>query len=86
MYGDKGALEVLHTPKGSSLKVCLGAGIETATWVEREVPEVETNYQRFAKAVKKGATMEPSFRRAAEVQKLLDDAMLSDKKRKEVAQ
>ena len=77
---------MLHTPKGSWLKVCLGADYETATWSEREAPPVETNYERFVKAVKKGATVEPSFRRAAEMQKLLDDSMLSDKKRKEVAE
>ena len=85
VFGDKGALEVLHTPKGSWLKVCLGADVETATWQEREAEPVETNYQRFAKAVKKVETMEPSFRRAAEMQQVLDDAITSDKKRKEVA-
>ena len=86
VYGDKGALEVLHTPKGSWLKVCLGADYETATWSDRDAPAVETNYERFAKAVKKGSTVEPSFRRAAEMQKLLDNSMLSDKKRKEIAE
>jgi len=86
VFGDKGALEVLHTPKGSWLKVCLGADVETATWRERDVESVETNYARFAKAVKARKTMEPSFRRAADMQQVLDDAIKSDKKRKEVTE
>ena len=37
-----------------------------------EVEPVETNYQRFVKAVRAGKTLEPSFRHAANIQRLLD--------------
>ena len=63
----------------------LGDDIETATWKEVEVPPVQTNYQRFAEAVKTGKTLEPSFRHAANLQKVLDLAMVSDTEHKELA-
>jgi len=46
---------------------------------------VETNYQRFVSAVRNGKTLEPSFRRAANIQRVLDKAMLSDLERNEQA-
>ena len=56
-------------------------------WGGRCVPfdPVETNYQRFVSAVRSGKTLEPSFRRAANIQKVLDKAMLSDLERNEQA-
>jgi predicted dehydrogenase len=72
VYGTLGSLEVSHSPKGSSLKVCLGDDVKTQTWVDVPVPEGETNYQRFIAAVRAGETREPSFAHAAKLQKLLD--------------
>jgi len=50
-----------------------------------EVPPVPTNYQRFAEAVRTGKMQEPSFRHAAELQKVLDLATVSEQQRKELA-
>ena len=86
VYGDKGALEVLHTPKGLLAEDLPRLRLRDRDlerprgWRWRRIRE------RFVKAVKKGSTIEPSFRRAAEMQKLLDDSMVSDKKRKEIAE
>ena len=46
--------------------------------------KVKTNYQRFAEAVAKGISVEPGFRRAAELQKVLDLAIEADRARKEM--
>jgi predicted dehydrogenase len=75
LFGDKGALEVKFGPKGSSLQACLGADVETQTWREVSAEPVIWNYQRFFEAVQAGRTAEPSFRRAADLQKLLDFAL-----------
>lgn len=73
VYGTKGAYEVNHSPAGSSLKVCLGEDdAKAARWTEVAVPPGDTNYQRFVAAVRAGKTLEPSFRHAANLQKLLD--------------
>ena len=74
-----------HRHDGSRLRVCLGENVETGTWEEMEVPPVPTNYQRFADAVKTGTMHEPSFRHAAELQKVLDLATVSERERKELA-
>ena len=84
IYGEKGSLEVRHTTDGSSLRGCSGADIETAAWHDIDCPDVETNYQRFAAAVKTGKNQEPSFRHAADIQKVLDLAMVAEEKRQEL--
>ncbi|MER9797088.1 hypothetical protein NKJ36_08065 [Mesorhizobium sp. M0142] len=43
------------------------------------------NYQRFIDAVRNGVQAEPSFRHAAELQKVLDLAVVSDEKRAELS-
>jgi predicted dehydrogenase len=80
IYGDKGSIEVIYDTGKSTLRTCLGEDTNTATWRDAPFEPVETNYQRFAAAVKTGTTQEPSFRRAANIQKVLDQAMMSDLK------
>lgn len=72
LYGDKGGLEIRHRLDGSELLTCFGADVEEGKWRKVKVPPVPTNYQRFAEAVRLGATLEPSFRHAANLQRLLD--------------
>ena len=43
-----------------------------------------TNYQRFAAAVAAGKQVEPGFRHAAELQKILDLAIETEKERREM--
>jgi predicted dehydrogenase len=84
VYGELGGVEVQHGPTGSRLRVVLGADADTATWQEMEVPKVPTNYERFVEAVRAGKTQEPSFRHAAELQKVLDLATVTELDRREV--
>lgn len=84
IHGSKGALEVLHTTKGSSLRACVGDAVERGVWEDVSVAPVETNYQRFVAAVRAGATLEPSFRHAAELQRVLDAAFVSDARHAEL--
>jgi predicted dehydrogenase len=84
VHGDKGALEVIHTLKWTTLKGSLGRDVENGVWKDINPGKVKTNYQRFAEAVAKGASVEPGFRHAAELQKVLDLAMVADKDRREM--
>ena len=72
IYGTRGGIEVVHNPEGSQLRTCLGADVETAAWSEIAVGPVPTNYESFAAAVAEGRNREPTFRHAAELQKVLD--------------
>ncbi|RWX19843.1 Gfo/Idh/MocA family oxidoreductase [Rhizobium hidalgonense] len=84
IYGERGSLEVIHRPSGSELHGCLGEGVETATWTEIEVEPVATNYERFAEAVATGVQPDPNFRHAANLQKVLDLAMVTERERREL--
>ncbi|MGV4796568.1 Gfo/Idh/MocA family protein [Rhizobium sp. F40D2] len=75
LHGDKGALEVVHTPEGSTLRACEGADADKAIWRQIEVEPVITNFQRFANAVRKGQPDEPGFGHAAKLQFVLDHAV-----------
>jgi predicted dehydrogenase len=85
MHGDKGAIEVIHTPDGSALRACLGEDIEKGIWKDIDAGTVLTNYQRFIDAIRAGKTQEPGFRHAADLQKILDLALLTEKERRELA-
>ncbi|MBB4566172.1 Gfo/Idh/MocA family protein [Rhizobium leucaenae] len=84
IYGERGGLEISHSPAGSELRACLGDDTETATWRVIEVPPVPTNYQRFAEAVMAGSHQDPTFRHAANLQRVLDLAMVTEVERREL--
>ncbi len=77
IYGETGALEAIYDTGKSTLRACLGEDVNTATWRDVPLDPVPTNYQRFVAAVKAGKTEEPSFRRAANIQKVLDAAAVA---------
>ncbi len=84
MHGDKGALEVIHRVDASRLRACLQEDVELAVWREIDVDPVATNYEKFVAAIRDGRVQEPSFRHAAELQKVLDLAMLAEIERREL--
>ncbi|SHF70335.1 Predicted dehydrogenase [Kaistia soli DSM 19436] len=85
VYGDKGSLEIIYDTGKSTLRACIGEDVHTATWRDVAFDPVETNYQRFVAAVRAGKTQEPSFRRAANIQKVLDKALASDESHRDEA-
>lgn len=84
VYGERGGLEVIHRPDGSELRACIGDNVETAVWEVLDVPPVPTNYQRFAEAVMTGVPQDPNFRHAANLQKVLDLALVTERERREL--
>ncbi len=79
VYGEKGSIEMIYDTGRSSLRACMGADLDIANWRDVTFDPVQTNYQRFVGAVRAGKTQEPSFRRAADIQKVLDMAQVSDR-------
>lgn len=78
IYGETGSVEIVYDTGVSTLRACLDEDVHTATWRDVAFEPVETNYQRFVAAVRADKTLEPSFRRAANIQKVLDAAMMSN--------
>jgi len=79
IHGDKGGIEVMHNMDGSTMRACLGKDMEKRKWRKIKVKPVKTTYERFALAVAAGKPDEPSFRRAAMVQKILDLSVVSNR-------
>jgi predicted dehydrogenase len=83
VFGDKGAFELQNGSDGTTLRTCTGADVHTQTWTDVTVEPVGTNYQGFVTAVLTGRTAEPSFRRAAELQQVIDAAFVTELDRRE---
>jgi predicted dehydrogenase len=79
VFGTLGALEIFFESERSSLRICAGEDVHTQTWRDVDCPPVPTTYAAFADAVRRGENGEPSFRRAAEMQHVLDLAFESDR-------
>ena len=76
-FFEGGALHVETNGRESSLKGCFGADIDRAAWRPLDLPQVRRNARRFADALDSGENGDPSFRRAADMQKLIDAAFAS---------
>ncbi|MDR7033835.1 Gfo/Idh/MocA family oxidoreductase [Mesorhizobium sp. BE184] len=77
LHGTRGALLVETDGKQSSLKGCFGEDIDRAQWRAIELLAVKRNARRFVDALASGVNGEPSFHRAADMQKLIDAAFES---------
>ncbi len=79
LHGTKGALRVETDGKRSRLAACAGADVEDAVWRELPLKPVSRNARRFVDALLSGSNGDPSFRRAADMQSLIDAAFRSDR-------
>jgi predicted dehydrogenase len=85
LHGTKGALKIVSDGQASSLHACLGTDIDQNRWKTVKTPAVRRNARRFADALISGENGDPSFRRAAEIQKLIDAAFESSASDRRVA-
>ena len=77
LHGTLGALRVETDGQASRLSASLGADVEPARWRELAPPPVPRNARRFADALASGVNGDPTFRRAADMQRLIDAAFES---------
>jgi|694.fasta_scaffold72860_1 hypothetical protein len=59
--------------------VSLGKDIDKFVWKTIKAPKVPSTYERFLAGVRSGKKGEPDFSRGAEIQKILDACVMSDK-------
>jgi len=81
LYGDKGGLRLFTNGGVSSLEICAGKDVDTQVWKPVACPKVPTIYQRFVAALKSGKNGDPDFRRAANIQRVLDAVLANGEKR-----
>ncbi len=73
VFGTKGALELDNDHDRTTMRVCSGEDVHNQAW--RDVIKFEaepTNYTKFIDAIVAGKNGDPSFRRAADLQRILD--------------
>jgi predicted dehydrogenase len=78
LFGDRGGLVVHVSSTSTRLEACLGDDIENGLWREVEIETTPINAQRFVDAVRTGVNGDPSFRHAADLQRLLDQALVAE--------
>lgn len=78
IHGTKGAVRIWSTANDSTLDVCVGEDIQTQTWRRAACGAVPGNAARFVDALQTGVNGTPDFRRAAEMQLVLDLCIESD--------
>jgi predicted dehydrogenase len=72
LHGTRGALRVETDGKALKLSGCFGKNIESQRWRKIATEPVRRNARRFADALKTGSNGDPSFRRAADIQRVID--------------
>lgn len=72
IHGDKGAVEVKHFEGWTELKACTGEDVNSMAWRAIKPESVETNFRKFINAIVAGKNGDPDFRRAADLQRVLD--------------
>jgi predicted dehydrogenase len=73
VFGDTGAVEIHHGSGWTEIRCCSGADVHTQAWRQIAPGGVESNHRRFVSAIESGKNAEPSFRRGADLQKVLDN-------------
>lgn len=80
VYGTKGALELDHSQARTNLRACLGEDVHTQAWRDVICPATPTTYEKFIAAVRSRDNGDPDFRRAADLQRVLDACVAGAKK------
>lgn len=72
VFGTRGAIEINHGMAWTELRCCSGEDVHTQAWRQVAADAVASNYQKFISAIAGGRNEEPSFRRGAALQSVLD--------------
>lgn len=80
LHGTKGALQVTTNGRQSRLRGCIGKDVDKARWRTLTLPPVKRNAVRFATSLATGVNGDPSFRRAAQLQQVIDASVASNER------
>ena len=72
LFGSKGAIEINHGLDWTEIRACTGEDVHTQAWRRVIAEPVETIYRAFITAIGTGHNGDPSFRRGADLQRVLD--------------
>ncbi len=72
VFGDRGAIEINHGSEWTEIRMCAGEDVHTQAWQRVQADAVPTIHSKFIDAIIAGKNGDPSFRRGAELQAVLD--------------
>lgn len=79
LFGEEGALEVVHGDGADSLRSCLGAAaVKAREWRDENPAPQPKTIERFIAAVRDGGPAEPDFAHACALQQVIDMAFAAD--------
>ncbi len=78
VFGTSGAIEINHGLDWTEIRMCSGEDVHTQSWRRVQADPVPTIHTRFIDAVVSGENGEPSFRRGADLQAILDMCLTED--------
>ena len=78
--GSRGSVELDSDRSTTSFRICAGRDADAGRWRERRARPVPSIYRRFVDAVRSGRAAKPDFARGAQVQRVLDACLLSDRR------
>ena len=81
VFGTEGAIEINHGLEWTEIRMCSGEDVHTQAWRRVQSEPVPTIHARFIDAVRDGVNGEPSFRRGADLQAILDQCFTVEAKR-----
>lgn len=81
VFGTRGAIEINHGLDWTEIRMCAGEDVHTQAWRRVQADPVPTIHARFVDAVLSGINGEPSFRRGADLQAILDQCLSAEAQR-----
>lgn len=72
IFGTEGAIEIEHGLEWTEIRMCAGEDVHTQAWRKVQADAVPTIHAKFIDAIVAGKNGEPSFRRGADLQAILD--------------
>ncbi len=78
VFGTTGAIEINHGSEWTEIRMCSGEDVHTQAWRRVAVDTVPTIHARFIDAVISGVNGDPSFRRGATLQAMLDQCFSAE--------
>jgi predicted dehydrogenase len=78
VFGTEGAIEINHGLEWTEIRMCSGEDVHTQAWRRVQADPVPTLHARFVDAIRRGVNGEPSFRRGADLQAILDQCFSAE--------
>lgn len=79
IHGESGGIYIDLDRSYTQLDICRGKDVSSRTWKTIECPATPNIYRRFIRSIRTGSNDQPDFERGAQIQKVLDACVESNR-------